>query len=185
MSVVHNLRKEELVVLLDNNGDPCGSRPKGEVHHSDTPLHLAFSCYAFDATGRLLVTRRADSKKTFPGVWTNSCCGHPAPGEPVADAVRRRFDFELGLELTGLTLVLPDFRYRAEMDGLVENEICPVYLCRVHGEPRPRADEVGEFRWTPWPDYVAEAAAGEVSAWSGLQVDELRRGKHVESFLGV
>ena len=78
------------------------------MHHASTPLHLAFSCYVLDESGRLLVTRRALSKATFPGVWTNTCCGHPAPGEAIEDAVVRRVGQELGITLHDLRLVLPD-----------------------------------------------------------------------------
>ena len=65
-----------------------------------------------DESGRLLVTRRALSKATLPGVWTNTCCGHPAPGEAIEDAVVRRVGQELGITLHDLRLVLPAFRYR-------------------------------------------------------------------------
>ena len=88
---------EELVVLLDEQGEAIGTTPKRGVHHADTPLHLAFSCYLFDDTGRLLMTRRALHKPTWPGAWTNSVCGHPAPGEPIEDAVRRRVLDEVGV----------------------------------------------------------------------------------------
>src|SRR3954447_19898602 len=85
----------ELVVLLDDDGRPSGSAPKSEVHTAHTPLHLAFSCWVLDDAGRTLLTRRAPVKRTWPGAWTNSFCGHPAPGETVEDTVHRRAQDEL------------------------------------------------------------------------------------------
>ncbi|MDX5398946.1 MAG: isopentenyl-diphosphate Delta-isomerase, partial [Actinomycetes bacterium] len=121
----------ELVVLADAQGHRIGTMPKAEVHHGDTPLHLAFSCYVFDPAGRLLVTRRALDKATFPGLETNSVCGHPGPGEELADAVVRRAAHELGLTLEDVRLVLPQYSYRAEFRGVVEHELCPVFAAFV------------------------------------------------------
>src|SRR5436190_23150662 len=101
---------DELVVLVDDHGRELGTPTKASVHHRTTPLHLGFSCYVFDADGRVLMTRRALSKRTFPGVWTNSFCGHPAPGERTEDAVHRRARGELGLALHNVVCVLPDYR---------------------------------------------------------------------------
>jgi isopentenyl-diphosphate delta-isomerase len=80
----------------------------------------------FDAAGRLLLTRRALTKVSFPGLWTNSVCGHPAPGETDVDTVRRRAARELGMSVYDVLPALPHFRYRACFAGVVENEICPV-----------------------------------------------------------
>jgi isopentenyl-diphosphate Delta-isomerase len=171
-------RSEDLVVLLDDSGEPTGTAARTTVHGSDTPLHLAFSCYLLDADHRVLITRRALSKRTWPGVWTNSFCGHPRPGEPVPDAVRRYAGYELGTAVTGLRCVLPDFRYRAtDAAGVVENEVCPVFVAEVDGAVAPHPDEVAETRWVPLADLRAAAAASPwaLSPWLVLQLDAMER----------
>lgn len=153
----------EQVVLLDEVGQPIGAEAKAVVHTDATPLHLAFSTWLFDDAGQLLLTRRAVSKKTWPGVWTNSFCGHPGPGESVEDAIARRSIEELGLkpgDIADLRPVLPDFRYRAvDASGVVENEICPVYAARLvaGAQLNPNRDEVEEFTWVDPKDLVAAA----------------------------
>lgn len=153
----------ELVQLVDVHGNPTTTAPKDTIHTSDTPLHLAFSCWLLDSSGQLLLTRRALGKLTWPGVWTNSFCGHPAPGERVEEAVTRRAATELGLrdgDLASLELVLPEFRYRAvDSSGVVENEICPVFVATLAGGAvlRPNPAEVDSFAW------VAPSAAISVA----------------------
>lgn len=167
---------DTLVQLVDDEGTPLGTAPKATVHSTDTPLHLAFSCHVEDDGGRVLVTRRALTKATWPGVWTNSFCGHPAPGEPVEDAVRRRALEELGLELDELTPILPGFRYRAtDASGVVENEICPVFRAHALGEPAPSSVEVCEWQWTT-PDRLRTAVVAApyaFSPWLRLQLQQL------------
>jgi isopentenyl-diphosphate delta-isomerase len=159
----------ELVVLLDADGRAVGTADKATVHHEHTPLHLAFSAYVFDARNRFLLTRRAQTKKTWPGVWTNSCCGHPGPNEGMPETVARRLKDELGLDAGAIDLVLPRFRYRAVMpDGVVENEMCPVYRVTVAGEPAPDPAEVMAFEWVQWPP-----DGRELSPWATTQLAQL------------
>lgn len=167
---------ESRVVLLADSGEVIGTANKATVHTRETPLHLAFSCYLFDAEGRVLLTRRSLTKRTWPGVWTNSFCGHPAPSEDMADALRRHARFELGVELGELAEVLPSFRYSArDASGLLENEVCPVYVARsgeaIHANPA----EVAEWVWVE-PAALAAAAAATprvFSPWSILQLSQL------------
>ncbi|WP_432224375.1 isopentenyl-diphosphate Delta-isomerase [Enterobacter wuhouensis] len=164
---------QEHVILVNDQGMVIGTQEKYAAHTSDTPLHLAFSSWLFNAKGECLITRRALSKKAWPGVWTNSVCGHPQSGEAIEQAIIRRCRFEVGAELTDITAVAPEFRYR-EIDpsGIVENEICPVFAARVIGEITINQEEVMEHRWvqlealfraldaTPWafsPWMVMEA----------------------------
>lgn len=169
----------ERVVLLDDQGRACGAARKDEVHHEDTPLHMAFSCHVMDDRGLVLITRRALSKATWPGTWTNAFCGHPEPFEPVADAVLRRARHELGLELDGLRLALPDFRYRAvDASGIVENEICPVYVARAASATQLNPGEAMDAQWVE-PADLADALAATpwaFSPWLVLQAKEMSAG---------
>lgn len=166
----------ERVVLLDEDRTPIGSELKHLVHSESTPLHLAFSCHVLNPAGQVLVTRRALGKRTWPGVWTNSFCGHPQPGEPIEDAVVRRGQDELGLSVRGVRVALAEFRYRAtDATGVVENEVCPVYLAVTDEEPRPNPDEVMEARWTdPGPlGDALRAAPWAFSPWFVSQAPDL------------
>lgn len=166
---------EELIVYCDNAGTPIGTAPKLASHNADTKLHLAFSVFIFNDKAELLLQQRALSKKTWPGVWSNSCCGHVMPDETFEAAARRRLKYELGLSIGELHLVLPDFRYRAEKDGIVENEICPVFVGFTNTEPRPNSDEVNAVRWVDWKEFVVEVAdpGNGYSPWAREEVELL------------
>lgn len=173
--MVHDV---EMVILADHDGQPIGTAAKSSVHSTRTPLHLAFSCFLIDEHGRLLMTRRSLSKQTWPGVWTNSFCGHPAPGETTVEAVRRRSFEELGCApgaLADISPVLPDFRYRAvDSSGIVENEICPVFVAYLESgsgiDPLP--EEVDSFAWVN-PAHVIDAVHATPFAFSPWLVEEL------------
>ena len=165
----------EHVILLDESGKALGRHEKRTAHTDSTPLHLAFSCYVFDSGGQFLVTRRSLEKLTWPGIWTNSFCGHPQESETLTGAIARRAGFELGLALDEVRLVVPDFRYRAELDGVVENEMCPVFYATARTDPHPNPAEVDSVQWLPWHDFLRKALAdgSEFSPWCRLQAERL------------
>ncbi|WP_148874844.1 isopentenyl-diphosphate Delta-isomerase [Serratia marcescens] len=142
------MMKNEDVILLDASWQPCGTMPKNRVHTRHTPLHMAFSCYLFTPEGKVLVTRRALSKTAWPGVWTNSFCGHPLPQEALAQAVMRRAQVELATEAEQITLQSDAFSYQAtDVSGIMENEVCPVFAAHSKGVLDPNPDEVADYAW--------------------------------------
>lgn len=150
------------VVLVDDDGYSIGAADRKHVHNQATPLHLAHSCYIFDQTGRLYVTRSLPAGSTWPSSWTVSCCGHPAPGEALTHAVKRRAFEKLGVEITEIRLILPRFRYRTAMtNGIVENELCPVFSAMTSQLPQPDRAEMDAIRLFEWPDLVQAVIEGD------------------------
>jgi len=145
-----------LVVLVDRNNNPIGAADKDTIHSTDTPLHRGFSLFLFNARHELLVTRRSGSKKTFPGVWSNTVCGHPGPQETPIDAAKRRLKEELGIETSNIKEVAP-YRYRsADKNGIVENEICPILVAHTDVDPIPNKEEVDAWKWMEWDDFLKD-----------------------------
>lgn len=146
----------EHVVVVNEQNQPLTTVPKSQVHSSATPLHRGFSVFVFNRQGHLLLQQRARSKKTWPLVWSNSCCGHPLLDESNERAAKRRLRDELGLTIETISTLLPDYRYRAEKDGVVENEFCPVMVSFTDQVPQLNPQEVEAVRWVDWQSFVTE-----------------------------
>jgi isopentenyl-diphosphate delta-isomerase type 1 len=168
---------DEMVVLVDDENRAVATAGKFDVHTSDTPLHLAFSVFLFNSAGELLLQQRSLTKRTWPGVWSNSCCGHVMLHESVDDAARRRLRYELGIRRVRLVNIVPHFRYRAEKDGVVENEICPILIGFTDDKPRPNPNEVSDVVWTSWSNFIqtCDADPEAYSPWAVLEAKELMR----------
>lgn len=145
---------EEQIVLVDEAGKEIGTAPKLASHHDATPLHRGFSCYLFNTKGQFLLSQRALVKKVWPSVWTNSVCGHPMPNETNEQAVLRRLSFELGIrEVSNLVCVDSNYRYTTPpYNGIIENEICPVFVAITNQQAIPNPLEVEAYRWIDWTD---------------------------------
>ncbi|MEO6656274.1 MAG: isopentenyl-diphosphate Delta-isomerase [Pyrinomonadaceae bacterium] len=176
---------DDMIVMVDEEDRATGTARKLPAHNGDTKRHRAFSVFLFNGKGELLLQQRALTKKTWPGVWSNSCCGHVMLHESVEKAARRRLKHELGLRVGELHLVLPRFRYRAQKDGVVENEICPVLVGLTSRQPKPRPDEVNDFKWVDWNTFVSDVsdAANGYSPWAVEEVELLANEPRFEEFL--
>jgi isopentenyl-diphosphate delta-isomerase len=133
----------EPLILVNEENRAVGAAPKQAVHLRGL-LHRAFSIFMVDARGRILLQQRNPRKYHSGGLWANSCCGHPRPGERTVTAARRRLYEELGVTDP---LAFGFFaRYRAELDhGMQENEFVYVYFGHLRAQARPDPAEIADL----------------------------------------
>ncbi len=138
----------EQVILVDEHDRPIGVAEKLAAHQDGGRLHRAFSVCVFNDAGELLLQKRGPGKYHFGGLWSNTCCGHPRPGEPTRHAARRRLREEFGF-VTGLREA-GAFTYHMQdtASGLAENEIDHVFAGCFNGNPKPAPTEIEDWKWT-------------------------------------
>jgi len=163
---------EEQVVLVDRQDRPVGVLAKLQAHREGR-LHRAFSVVVRDPAGRFLLQKRAAGKYHSGGLWTNTCCSHPRPGEEPAAAARRRLVEEMGIEAEPVWLLTTI--YRAEFDnGLVEHELVHVFAATYDGPVRPNPEEVEGYAWLEPEELLADLTRRpeRYSYWFRLYVRE-------------
>jgi isopentenyl-diphosphate delta-isomerase len=133
------------VILVNKNDEEIGTMEKMEAHLQGM-LHRAFSVLIFNSNGELLIHRRAFGKYHSEGLWTNTCCSHPLPGETIVEAANRRLKEEMGM--TASLAPLFSFIYRAELENnLVEHELDHVLIGFTDEQPLINPDEVCDYKW--------------------------------------
>jgi len=155
----------EQVVLVDEEGRDIGTEEKLAAHRAGR-LHRAFSIFVRDPDGLLFLQRRASGKYHSAGLWSNTCCGHPRPGEPLLVAARRRLREEMGFDCPLAAVGV--YRYTARLEGgLTENEVDHLVAGTFDGQPAPDPAEVGAWRLVR-PEALRAEIAGHperFSAW--------------------
>ncbi|OQR62495.1 isopentenyl-diphosphate delta-isomerase [Streptomyces maremycinicus] len=164
-----------LLELVDENGVTIGTAEKLAAHQPPGQLHRAFSVFLFDERGRLLLQQRALGKYHSPGVWSNTCCGHPYPGEaPFAAAARRTFE-ELGVSPTLLAEAgTVRYNHPDPESGLVEQEYNHLFVGLVQSRPRPDPEEVGDTAFVTPAELAERHAGGTFSSWFMTVLDAAR-----------
>jgi isopentenyl-diphosphate delta-isomerase len=156
-------REQLLVELVDRAGRALGTCPVRDAHTAPGRLHRAFSVLLYDPDGRVLLQQRAAVKTRFALRWSNTCCGHPAPGEEPAAAARTRLAEELGITAAQITPLVEAgvLRYRADDAATkhVEYEWDHVFVATLtDGVPAADESEVREVRWASPGPLAAEIA---------------------------
>ncbi|TAD84896.1 MAG: isopentenyl-diphosphate Delta-isomerase [Bacteroidetes bacterium] len=146
---------ETQVILVNSNDEPIGTMEKMAAHEA-AHLHRAFSVFLFNAEGHMLLQKRASTKYHSGGLWTNTCCSHPFPGEDTEQAAQRRLAEEMGITNATIHKAF-HFTYTASFsNGLVECEFDHVFCGQYNGPIVPNPDEVEAYRYTPLPQLLAQ-----------------------------
>lgn len=160
------------VVLVDRQDRPTGTLEKMEAHRKGE-LHRAISVFVFNSAGELMLQRRALGKYHSEGLWTNTCCSHPYPGESAADAARRRVKEEMGLDIE--PVFSHAFVYKGQLDkGLTEFEYDHVFTAVTDVSPTPDPAEVGEWKFMSMNDLRADARSnpGDYTVWFRIILED-------------
>lgn len=137
--------EEVKVILVDENDRETGLTGKTEAHEKGL-LHRAVSVFVINSEGNWLLQRRALNKYHSAGLWTNTCCSHPLPGESNEDAAKRRLFEEMGMTCDLIPLF--NFTYREILEnGLIEHELDYVFLGIADDIPVINVSEVAEFKY--------------------------------------
>jgi len=174
----------DCVVLVDDQDRELGTAPKLAAHR-DGRLHRAVSAFLLDCSGNMLLQRRATTKYHSGGLWSNTCCTHPRPGEQPREAVHRRLVEEMGIDCP--LREAGNFVYRAKLEnGLIEHELDHLFLGLFEGTPVPDVSEVAEWRWFQWDELASDLATEpqRFTAWFGLALHELTRTGHLPPVQG-
>lgn len=133
------------VQLVDAEDNPNGSMEKFEAHEKGA-LHRALSVLIINSKKEILLQRRALGKYHSPGLWTNTCCSHPYPGEDPNEAAKRRLQEEMGMS-SELTFLFK-FQYKCDFEnGLIEHELDHVFIGKTDDTPHLNTDEAMAFKW--------------------------------------
>jgi len=136
---------EEFVILVNENDRKTGTMEKMQAHIG-AHLHRAFSVFIFNESGALMLQQRAFSKYHSPGLWTNTCCSHPRPGETTNEAAHRRLVEEMGFDCNFEEVF--SFIYKASFDNnLTEHEFDHVFIGTSEEIPQPNPEEVASYRF--------------------------------------
>lgn len=164
--------KTEQLILVDENDRELGTEEKLKTHR-EGKLHRAFSIFVFDDRGRLLLQKRASTKYHSGGLWSNTCCGHPRPGESTLSAAHRRLGEEMNFACELRSFFT--FHYRATLENeLIENEYDHVFIGRFNGAPVPAEEEVEDWKWISLPDLKKSLGErpGAYSYWLGVALQK-------------
>lgn len=138
---------EDQLIIVNESDEVIGFDSKHKIHREGL-LHRAFSIFIFNSERELLLQRRALGKYHSPGLWSNTCCGHPSPDEHILKSAQRRLKTEMGLYCQ--LEAFGSFVYQADVgNGLIEYEFDHLLIGYSELDPTLNIEEAIAWRRIP------------------------------------
>ena len=188
----------EKCILVDENDREIGHASKRECHlktseNKRTPLHRAFSLFMFNKNNELLLQQRSDTKVTFPGLWTNTCCSHPLfmsderetkNGLGAKIAAQRKVWQEIGVPAQDCPLDQMQFisrilYYADSNEHLAEHELDYILFLKstkenINLEANPEeVQNVMYLKKSDLTDFVQDMGSEKLTPWFKLMCDSM------------
>lgn len=165
--------QEDQVILVNEKDEPLGTMGKLKAHETGV-LHRAFSVFIFNDKGELLLQKRASTKYHSAGLWTNTCCSHPQPGEETLAAAKRRLKEEMGMDC--VLIHKTSFVYKTEFDnGLTEHEFDHVFVGNYNENPVLNEDEAEDYKWMSITHIKADIKKypNDFTSWFKIAIEQV------------
>ena len=157
MSDKINEPAEEMLEIVDADGNTVGLEPRSKCHGDPSLVHRAVHVIVRDRRGRFFLQKRAMTKDIQPGKWDSSVGGHLDPGETYEEAASRELHEELGVAIEDLgrgLLWKHDYVWRSP----VETELVRTFEIRCDGPFRLHPEELEDGRF--WTESELREACG-------------------------
>ena len=165
----------EEVILVDESDNEIGKEEKLKAH-KEGKLHRCFSILVFNPKEELLIQKRSKNKYHSGGLWANTCCSHPKPGEITEIAAHRRLKEEFGFDCELKPIF--NFTYKKTFDnGLIEHEFDHVFMGVTNSKPQPNKEEIEDFKWVPIEELKKDIKENpeNYAYWFKIIVDKLKK----------
>ena len=124
---------DELIDILTPQGKPTGKTALKSDAHKNGWFHATVHIWLFTSDKKILLQKRAITKKVFPGLWDISVAGHIGAGEKILESAQREVFEEIGLALQEKDLIKIGTRIHqvSHANGIKDNEFHHVFIAEL------------------------------------------------------
>lgn len=170
----------EKIIIVDKDDNTIGLGDKEKCHDGEGILHRAIMAMAFNDKGQLLLAKRSDKKRLWPGYWDGTIASHPHEGETYETATVRRAPQELGVQANRVKFLFKFYYHIPYENKGSEREICGVLAFKWDGTFNPAPEEISDIKFVDFKELLNNHASEEYAPWLKTALDKFTE-EHVRA----